>query len=523
MKKMMVVDDDALMCNQIAALLDWERLGIEIVCYAPGGKEAIEALDRMELHFVLTDMNMPGVSGVDLIEYISKNYPHIHVIALSAYDDFHYVRGSLKYGACDYLLKNRLTKESVESLILEIMKKDQEKQEIQSHISLTVEQLSESFFRRLLKENDFDQEQIGNIVRNLKIPCNKGCLCIMLIYKNQEIEDEMLERSLFHMCQQILREGEFVQMVEMDPAYYCAVISFRKLVSQAEAVSRLEKWGKAIGENGKRFFNVNLAVSISGICQDPRQLHRYYDQAKENGEEFFYDRGQRLICSWRQRGTSAVREKFVDFPDIKKLRMFLKDGDQEGIRRELEDFFVRAKKSKGNISDFREGATRLADKLVSFAEEGISRRFLFDGKEMNYEEFQKIPSFDGWAELFRRILERLFQVMSPVAGHETYHEYTKNALKIIHSRYAESLSQAGLAEEMGISGAYLSKVFKEDVGIGFSDYLNHVRIEHVITAIGNGKGKLKEIAEENGFPNYNYFFKVFKEYTGMTPAQYFNR
>ena len=123
MLKLMIVDDDALMCNQIAALVDWEQLGIEIACYALSGQEAMEVLEKKPIDFILTDINMPGITGVELIEHINRNYPDIHVIALSGYDDFHFVRNSLKYGAYDYVLKSKLTKEGLETLIREIIKK----------------------------------------------------------------------------------------------------------------------------------------------------------------------------------------------------------------------------------------------------------------------------------------------------------------------------------------------------------------------------------------------------------------
>ena len=84
MLQLLVVDDDALMCNQLAALLDWEQLGIEIAAYASDGQEAAEALQNHEIDLVLTDMDMPKMNGVEVIEHINIHYPHIHVIALSA-------------------------------------------------------------------------------------------------------------------------------------------------------------------------------------------------------------------------------------------------------------------------------------------------------------------------------------------------------------------------------------------------------------------------------------------------------
>ena len=89
MLHLMIVDDDALMGNQLAAMLDWKEFGVEIVYFASDGQEAIDALKSHGVDFVMTDMEMPGVDGIALIEYISVHYPEIYVVALTAYDDFH--------------------------------------------------------------------------------------------------------------------------------------------------------------------------------------------------------------------------------------------------------------------------------------------------------------------------------------------------------------------------------------------------------------------------------------------------
>ncbi|MCI9590205.1 MAG: response regulator [Lachnospiraceae bacterium] len=524
MLKLMIVDDDALMCNQIAALVDWEQLGIEIACYALSGQEAMEVLEKKPIDFILTDINMPGITGVELIEHINRNYPDIHVIALSGYDDFHFVRNSLKYGAYDYVLKSKLTKEGLETLIREIIKKKKMKEDMELHKNLTVEQMTESFFKRLILRKDFDQEQVENIIKNLKIPFNKDCTVVMLVYKNQEVEDEVLNRSLYHMCQQILKEAEFTQMVDLDPAYYCVVVSFKREVSQASCLKKLEAWGNAIGDSGKRFFNVSLGVSISDICQEIFWLQRYYKQAQQNADLFFYDDSKNLACAWRMYAQAFTGRRNPAFPEIRDMRVLIREGNYEAVKKGLEEFFSKVRKQQGSISEFRSAAAQWVNKLADGAEEeGISREYLFEGKLYTYEDCYKIPSLTQWQQFLERLLKRLFQAVWPAEGLKSCHEYTRTVLKAIHSRYREGLSLGGVAYELGISASYLSRIFKEDMGIGFNEYLTKVRIDQVIESIQSGGGKMKDVAESCGFSNYNYFFRVFKEQTGMTPAQYFSK
>ncbi|MFR1833078.1 MAG: response regulator [Lachnospiraceae bacterium] len=522
MFKLMIVDDDALMCNQIAALVDWEALEIEVVSYALSGQEAIEVLEKEQIDFVLTDMNMPKVTGVELIEYINRNHPGIHVIALSGYDDFYFVRNSLKYGAYDYILKNQLTKEGLERLIKEIKEKSKMKEDLKSHVNLTVDQMTQTFFKRLILRKEFDREQIENIIKNLNIPFNKNCTAVMLIYKNQEIEDEVLNRSLYHMCQQILKEAEFAQMVDLNFSGFCAIVSFRKEISQASCLKKMENWGRSIGTSGKKFFNLNLGVSISDICSDIFRLRQYYQQAKENAEVFFYEEEKTLICAWEVAGRPFAAWQPLSFPAVKQVMELIAEDNYDAVKTLMDDFFENVKRQGGAVSGFQDRAVKWVEKLADKAEEeGIAKEYLFDGKVYTYEDYYNISSVNKWRNLTLKLTEKICRAVSPAAKAVNCHEYTSAALKKIHSQYYEGLTLSEVAESLGISGAYLSRIFKEDMGLGFNEYLTKVRIDHVIEKIQNGEGKMRDVAEKCGFSNYNYFFRVFKEHTGMTPAGYF--
>lgn len=523
MLQLLVVDDDALMCNQLAALLDWEQLGIEIAAYASDGQEAAEALQNHEIDLVLTDMDMPKMNGVELIEHINIHYPHIHVIALSAYDDYHYVRGSMKYGAHDYVLKSRLSKETMENLIFEIIKKDRALGDMKDHVSLTYDQLLESFFMRLLKTDDFDRTQIGNIVNNLNIKFNRDCLAVMLVDYYAGEEDETLYRSLYHMCQQILQEADFVQAMKMEKSRFCFILSLKKENSQAQALKKLETWGRTLINNGKKFFNVSLKISISDLCGDIIHLKHYYDQAAEQSSIFFYEENREFVCPWTYVRKKENTSGPAAFPDRKNCKKMISEGQVEELKQVWARFFEQVRRTRMPIPELSQGLKEAMNWILLIAEEqGIKKTYLLNGKDHPDVEPDTIKSLTQWEDLLQALFNRLSEALCPDFESENYHKYTKYILKKIHTQYSDPLSLTDLSDELGVSAAYLSNTFKNDVGTGFNEYLNKLRIEKVIEAIRNGDGKLKEIVERAGFQNYNYFFKVFKEYTGVTPAQYFN-
>ncbi|MFR3687682.1 MAG: response regulator [Enterococcus sp.] len=109
MYKIMLVDDDPIVLVQLKKSIQWEKLNCEMVAEASDGKQAIDAFNTYKPDIILTDISMPRANGIDLINYINNGFKETKIIVLSAYDDFEYVRNSLKNGAVDYLLKYQIT------------------------------------------------------------------------------------------------------------------------------------------------------------------------------------------------------------------------------------------------------------------------------------------------------------------------------------------------------------------------------------------------------------------------------
>lgn len=104
-----------------------------------------------------------------------------------------------------------------------------------------------------------------------------------------------------------------------------------------------------------------------------------------------------------------------------------------------------------------------------------------------------------------------------------YSRYVKDAVSFINEHYMEDISLDTVARSIGVSAAYLSRLFSEEYGCTLTDYLKKTRIEISKKMLGEKDIRVNEVYDAVGFKNYSYFFKVFKEYTGMTPLEYINK
>lgn len=105
MFKVLLVDDEQIICKGLRQTVPWEDFGAEVIGEAYDGEEALEIIERMEVNLVISDVKMPVMDGLKLAEQIANRYPYIRMIIISGYDEFNYAKRALKYRVRDYLLK----------------------------------------------------------------------------------------------------------------------------------------------------------------------------------------------------------------------------------------------------------------------------------------------------------------------------------------------------------------------------------------------------------------------------------
>lgn len=101
-------------------------------------------------------------------------------------------------------------------------------------------------------------------------------------------------------------------------------------------------------------------------------------------------------------------------------------------------------------------------------------------------------------------------------------DYIKYVLDSTKERYAEKISIELFSEELGVSGSYLSRKFKEATGTSYLDFLNKYRVQQAIKLLESGKYKVYEISDMTGFSDYKHFSTVFKRYTEVAPSEFMN-
>jgi two-component system response regulator YesN len=127
--------------------------------------------------------------------------------------------------------------------------------------------------------------------------------------------------------------------------------------------------------------------------------------------------------------------------------------------------------------------------------------------------------FDKIMLRFELLFEQVISHM-PSAEESHYSHYIKAAVDLIYQDYKKNISQQNIADKLGISGSYLSSLFKSETGTGFSEYVADFRLKKAENPFKNGENNIREVAMMCGFYDYYYFFKVFKKKYSMTPNEF---
>ena len=156
MYSIMIVEDEYLVRQGIASLVNYEQFGMQVISQAENGIEAWQKFQDNPADILLTDINMPQMNGLELAKLVREKAPKCHIVFLTGYDDFDYARTAIKLGADDYLLKP-FSKDDVEEMLAKVQTKlDKERKKAQ--IQNLVDQGQHSELEEAIHERLADSE-----------------------------------------------------------------------------------------------------------------------------------------------------------------------------------------------------------------------------------------------------------------------------------------------------------------------------------------------------------------------------
>ncbi|MGN7454127.1 response regulator transcription factor [Paenibacillus pasadenensis] len=543
MRSVLLVDDERLIVEGIAKVLDWSGLGLRLAGTARNGLEALEAIERERPDLVLTDIRMPGLDGLGLVERTAERHTRIRFAMLTGYKDFDYARRAMQHGVRHYLLKpcsEQQIGEALTELARELEEEDERDgflSEMEQRYRRMLPHVKEQFLKEFitnrtygsrdlaLYQSLFGMELDGRPVRLMLLsPAGEPDYAQLFALSNiaaELIPGILLSTTIDGTLLVVLDDGGEPddEAARGTDGAVEAVGTMRVKEAKAGSPQRLAPELEArigrVQETFRRFYKLEAtaALSSAGRMVEARRLYR---EARECLAHRFYVGDDSLIV--RSDLPAAQGAEALPEPDEERLCLLLRSGLADEARLEIERFLGELAERRAALPAARSCVLQLYAAMIRVCPEAEAEAFTLRAAELS-----GIDTLAGLGEFVTDSAMRL-------ADH--YHRLTlsrqssavERLIAIIEQDYADSGLTLGAvaAGQLFMNADYVGKMFKKATGESFSAYLNRHRIREACRHIrSGGDARVAELAERFGFgDNAPYFSQVFKKWTGRTPSEF---
>lgn len=487
MLKAVIFDDEYIVTQGLQMMVDWSKYGIQLVGTAADGLSARQMVRELQPDIVMTDIRMPGLTGLELIEQIMKEKPDTACIVFSGFNEFEYIRTALKLGVIDYLDK-----------------------------PITLEKIDEAL-QRTIARIGHQQEHVQmrtQLEANKDVLLEKATLDLLLLGE----EAASAWRAAFGEADAERAVGVTVlaatgrsERLDEHPSY--RIISFPYGKEWITVVVHFELPADYLWEH-LTLLSLQMQVSIGS--------GQTYTSAAEAGLSYKEaTRALRYAVFLEEKGWT----KFVPVEEHlpsgltdkeEEIVFCMRTGNKEGLLRQLDQY-------KHEMEVQRLSPEQVEQEVLKLAYIGyqVAKESGWDSKQqanVSYRELGEMSSRDRMFEWLQEQMEMLHNFMRE-EKHATSHNAVEKALAFIDQNYSLSCTLQEVAEHVGMNATYLSLLFKEKVGISFIKYVTKLRMEQAKMLLLKGM-LVNDVSKRVGYFNYRHFTEQFKKYTGVTPSQY---
>lgn len=505
MVKLLIVDDEQVERDGMQAILA-KGFPNFYIKQAKNGNIAIQMAETFEPDLILMDIKMPGISGLEAVQHIANQNSAIRFIMVTAFDTFEFVHQALKLGVKDYILKPSKASEIYATVkkVIEQMEKEQK--------AVTIRRLQQETLQKTfsLVETDvvtqllFDhvhEIHVDMLVEMLETPSTNE-MFVMLVSIPEGTE------AIYSAIKEGVRQTKSCWIGAIYGSYL-PIIIFRNQISSYRSQAIL--LAKSIKSTLLLFNRDNFFIGIGSVSKSLETVRQSYHEAllatmdsKVREKYCFYSVESTVNNHSANEGLVEHRKK--EFAD--QIRM-----GQWGKIRNYIIYVVKHYETKN--ADILYTQQRILE-ILWVTSQVISEM----GMETDSPLFTLKPTSYRQLELeSTRLLNEMvlsFKEQSEKSEVDAIHQLKQ----YISAHSKEDISLELLASKVGLSPIYISKIFKEKLGINYIDYLTECRIEKAKVLIRETDKSMKEITFEVGYHDPNYFSKVFKKLCYMSPKEY---
>lgn len=450
MYRILIADDNPLIRMGIKNMIDWKGFHAELAGEAKDGEEALVLLRERNPDLLITDIRMPGKDGLYLLDKVKSDYPNMHTIVISAYEEFEYAKRALRAGSVNYILKPINPKELNTSIkdALELKK-------------------GSAGFEQVLEQ------------------CNDESILVAL------------------KCKEKIEITDLLQIFANDPG-----VSITK---------RGEVFCIVYSGNNRKYEEVKYCIleKLPGQMLIGNARTSDYNSIEEAWESALEDAASAII-----RDIDVINDREDFKPDMLSedtIVLLCQSGNDEKIHEICHSLFqAMARENRENYDDFIKPIVRFLRTLMLVEEKNFQKIKAILDKVEKQKHTLNYFSIAEMEEEIKDAISELCTTFQRISGSKK--ELVEKVKEMIEKNYQQDISLGRLAQLFYVSQPYLSKIFKQEMGVNLNNYITEVRMQRAKYLLEETDKKVSEIARMVGYEEPNYFTKVYKKNYGILPS-----
>ncbi|RUT45228.1 response regulator [Paenibacillus anaericanus] len=516
----LIVDDELLTVRMLENTIDWNSYGIQVIATAQSGEQALALYRNYQVELIITDINMPGMNGIEFIKQVREINKETRIILLSGFGEFQYAKQALKYGASAYILKPMDEMEldlALKEVINEISSNKKTQKMIQQNKNISRSRLIKGFMKKMVSENSlhgiaselrfhFDNYMLFSI--NIENETMNEFMDIsnLLHSKSTYIQDS-LSHVLLEYGDNIILEFEedswyiLISHMDMDQAPHCAQNMIRAFLET---------------------FAIKSNVCFSSIYHAMNELPIAYEEVEKLKRLNQYtNNGSVLGHGYNYEATTFDKLQMIE--DEKTIVSYILSGKIVSARERLVEILQHTihitPSSLDDVYDFCFNI--LAEIRKYLLEEKYISSISNVIMNVNYQDLLKLSSIDQLTNFMVKMINSISTLGTN--GNSSINKLVEKSIQYLEDHYSENISLEEVCEYVAMSKNYFCYLFKRETGKSMWVLLTEIRMEKARYMLEHTDMKSYEISYNIGYDNPSYFSKLFKKMHAMTPNEYKNK
>ena len=528
----LIVDDEQLIRQGLRARIEYLGIDVDEIFEAENGLMALRLQEEHPIDVVITDIRMPDMDGLELIQEMQKKNNQIKFVVLSGYAEFSYAETAIRLGVKAYLLKpvsNDDLKAAFDKAYKEMEQTASVRQEVQ--MKKRMDREKQVYQQEKALNALFSSQEAGAVTREQ--------LCKLCGYDEKMWAggaESVLYLAILHINKESFEHQRF-RPVDHELVRFMIRIIFEEIQAPCEKLlvnslsDTRQMYGIFIGDDKKKLrmeveriymrmrsvlekkMGIYLTIGVSR-CRSQLEGKETSEARQALKQRIIY--GKANIYFYED--IRILGEQEFPVSQLHLLEQYIEQNEIFKVKNLVQEIFSEELVKKYGSAYLRIMWIRILNLLLHHYERRGRNAAEIEKMLQNYNLLDRIQSLQ---EIRQKIIEMVMECVSTESvADANARSKIQMAIGYIQEHFAENLTVNVLAEHYGMSPNYFSSMFKKEMSRSAVNYITELRINQARELLYHSELSVVDISKKVGYEDSQYFFRVFKKYLGMTPLQY---